>query len=70
VDNLFFLDAEDGNLRNEEHVQDRVLEILREISPDEIFFPHEKDAEVYHYVTNKIVKNAVWDLNLDLVGYI
>jgi LmbE family N-acetylglucosaminyl deacetylase len=61
--NLFFLDFEDRTLmRNREAAQEKVTEILRMLSPVEVYFPHKKDQNNDHLATNSIVKRSFENL--------
>jgi len=67
---LVSLDFEDKTLRKQERlVQERVVEILRDISPAEVFFPQENEYNVDHRITNMIVRKAIEALDLHPVEY-
>jgi LmbE family N-acetylglucosaminyl deacetylase len=68
--NLFFLDFEDKTLeKNKRLCQERIVEILKEISPVEIFFPQENEYNIDHRVTNIIIRRAIEELDLHLIEY-
>lgn len=55
-----FLDFEDNRLaRHREAALSRVVDIIREFKPDEIFMPHRRDQISDHVETNRIVRRAV-----------
>lgn len=59
-ENLLFLDFVDGALdENEMEAQKRVMKLLGEKVPSEIYFPYEKDGHPDHRATNRIVTSAV-----------
>jgi LmbE family N-acetylglucosaminyl deacetylase len=54
------LNFEDGGLRGSfEPARARVLDLLREVEPDEVFVPYRKEQPSDHIVTNEIVVAAV-----------
>lgn len=58
--NLLLWDFVDGSLdENETEAQERVMRLLRERAPSEIYYPYEKDGHPDHRATNRIVANAV-----------
>jgi LmbE family N-acetylglucosaminyl deacetylase len=62
---LLFLDFVDGTLaENEAEAQEKVMELLREKVPSEIYFPYEKDGHPDHLATNRAVVNAVTQLGI------
>ena len=68
--NLVFLDFEDGALEKyEKEVEERIIEILREYSPAEVFFPYIKDGHPDHRVTNRVVKRCLQRLGLKPIQY-
>lgn len=68
--NLFFLDFEDKTLeRNERLVQERVVEILKDASPVEVFFPQAKEYNIDHRVTNIIVRRAIEKSSIHPIEY-
>ena len=70
VENMFFLDFEDGSLKNNIHNANTfVKKYLVKLKPTEIFIPHEYDVHKDHSLTNTIVLSAVKELRLDLDVY-
>lgn len=70
VENMFFLDFEDGSLQNNTHDANTfVKKYLMKLKPTEIFIPHEYDMHKDHSLTNTIVLSAVKELRLDLDVY-
>jgi len=68
--NLLFLDFEDKTLEKyEDQVQKRIVEILKDISPAEIFFPQEKEYNVDHRATNRIIRRAIGILDIHPIEY-
>jgi LmbE family N-acetylglucosaminyl deacetylase len=68
--NLKFLDFEEGTLeKHENHLRERIAEILENVSPSEVFFPQEKEYHVDHRITNKIVREAIDIANISPVEY-
>jgi len=60
VENLLFLDFVDGTLdKCESEAQDKVTKILRDNTPLETYYPHEKDCHPDHRATNRIVRNVI-----------
>ncbi|MDH5482953.1 MAG: PIG-L family deacetylase [Candidatus Bathyarchaeota archaeon] len=69
-ENLAFLNFVDGTLEeSESEVQEKVINILRENTPLEIYFPYEKDCHPDHRATNRIVSNAVNKLGIEPIDY-
>lgn len=67
---LVFLDFEDKTLRKHEKlVQKRVVEILIDTSPVEVFFPQAKEYNIDHRVTNIIVRRAIEKLSIHPIEY-
>jgi LmbE family N-acetylglucosaminyl deacetylase len=68
--NLLFLDFEDTKLKkNEKNVQKRIEEILQIFSPDEVFFPQEREFHSDHRTTNMLVREALKTLDIHPVQY-
>jgi LmbE family N-acetylglucosaminyl deacetylase len=68
--NLIWLGFEDGCLEKyEKEAEEKVLEILRENKPKEIYFPHKRDAHPDHRATNRIVGRCILRLGLKSVSY-
>lgn len=69
-ENLLFLDFFDGTLEeNEAEARKKVIKLLEENAPSEIYFPHEKDGHPDHRATNRIVANAVRKLGISPMEY-
>jgi LmbE family N-acetylglucosaminyl deacetylase len=69
-ENLIFLDIEDGTLgKNERIAQKKATQVLRKLSPEEIYFPQEKEFNIDHKVTNRLVRNGISQLCYDPVEY-
>lgn len=67
-DDLIFLDIEDGAVEKNEHTVSRqITEILNEKSPREIYFPQEKEYNLDHRSTNRLVRKAVNQLKYNPV---
>ena len=67
---LFFLDFEDKSLeKHQKLVQERIVEILKDVSPTEVFFPQEKEYNIDHRVANMIVRRALRTSNLHPIEY-
>jgi len=68
--NLFFMDFEDKTLKmRERDVENRIVEIMKELSPAEIYFPQEKEYHIDHRITNLVARNAVKRSNLHPIEY-
>lgn len=68
--NLFFLDFEDRTLEKHEGlVQEIILQILKDVSPVEVFFPQEREYNIDHRVTNTIIRRAIDISNLHPIEY-
>ncbi|MEM1582426.1 MAG: PIG-L family deacetylase [Candidatus Bathyarchaeia archaeon] len=68
--NLIFLNFVDGTLKdNVKEAEERVVNILREKSPCEIYFPYKWDGHRDHRVTHKIVKNGIRKLGISPACY-
>ncbi|MEM3378398.1 MAG: PIG-L family deacetylase [Candidatus Bathyarchaeia archaeon] len=67
---LIFLDFVDGTLEdNREEAEKRIIKILQEKNPDEIYVPYKKDFHPDHRATYKIVKNVVIKLAISPIFY-
>lgn len=67
--NLIFLDIEDGALpKNENLAYKTIIEILGDF-PEIVFYPQEKEFHVDHRTTNRLIKNAIKQLNFHPVQY-
>jgi len=68
--NLLFLDFEDQTLeKNERLVQERVVEILKNSSPAEVFLPQENEYNIDHRVTNMTIKKTLKTVGLHPIEY-
>jgi len=69
-ENLTFLDFRDGSLEEyEEEAKEKIIEILKEHLPVEIYFPYKKDCHPDHRVTCRIVQNSLQRLELTGMRY-
>lgn len=69
-ENLVFLNFVDGFLeKDEKEAHKKVCELLTEHHPVEIYYPYEKDCHLDHRVTNRIVRNAVRELDVKTQEY-
>lgn len=69
-ENLIFLNFVDRTLENNrEEVEERVVNILREKRPDEVYLPYRRDGHPDHRAAHKIVKNAIRKLRISSVCY-
>lgn len=68
---VFFLDIEDGMLRNYERQAEReVVGIFRDVtSPREVYFPQEREYHVDHRATNSVIRKALARLDLHPIQY-
>ncbi|MCL0080193.1 PIG-L family deacetylase [Dehalococcoidia bacterium] len=70
LENLFFLDFEDGTLKDNIRKANAIVKKhLIKLNPTEIFIPNEYDMHKDHSLTNTIVLSAVKELRLDLDVY-
>ena len=68
--NLIFLNFIDGTLEdNKEAAEEKVINILREKRPDEVYLPYRGDGHPDHRAAYKIVKNAIRKLQISPVCY-
>jgi len=68
--NLIFLNFIDGTLTdNKEKVKEKILKILIEHAPDEVYFPHKTDAHPDHCATYEIIKSSIKKLGIRPMGY-
>ena len=68
--NLVFLDFEDRTLKKHEKlVQEKIVEILKDVSPVEVYFPQAKEYNIDHRVTNIIMRRAVEKSGVHPVEY-
>jgi LmbE family N-acetylglucosaminyl deacetylase len=69
-ENLLLLDFEDGTLeKHRKQFQERTVEILNNVSPEEVFFPQEKEYNVDHRITNLTVRKAIEALGIHPIQY-
>jgi len=67
---LLFLNFEDRSLeRNEREAKQKILKILKENSPVEVYFPCDKEYHKDHLVTNRILESSCKELNLTATKY-
>lgn len=65
-ENVIFLDFVDGTLaENEKSAEEKVAIILQKFSPEEVYFPYEKDGHPDHQAVNRITKRAIKKLGLN-----
>ncbi len=68
--NLIFLDFVDRTLEdNRDEAEERVIEILRETSPDEVYMPYRLDGHPDHRAAHKIIKDAIRKAEISPVCY-
>jgi LmbE family N-acetylglucosaminyl deacetylase len=68
--NLLFLDFEDGGLgERRKEVEKKVIELLREYSPVEVYFPYVKDTNADHHIASLIIRGSIEKLGLPVRGY-
>lgn len=65
-DSLFFLGFEDGTLsQNKRQAKEKVSNILSRYTPAEVYFTYEKDFNMDHRVTSRVVRDSIEELGLD-----
>lgn len=68
--NLLFLDFEDNTLATrEKEVEEKIIEIMKKYTPEEVYFTYEKDYNYDHQATSRIVRRSVQKLGLPCVKY-
>jgi len=68
--NVVFLDFEDGRLDEcEKEAEEKIMRILVEKAPREIYFPFKRDAHPDHRATNRIVKRCLRRLESPPISY-
>jgi LmbE family N-acetylglucosaminyl deacetylase len=68
--NLYFLDFEDKSLSlNESSAEAKVLSILRQKQPSEVYFTSSKDKNPDHQATYRLVRNAIAKSEETIVKY-
>ena len=62
--NISFFGLEDTRLaQHEKEAKEKIVTLLKDLSPTEIYFPYRKDTNLDHQITNKLVQDAVVGLN-------
>jgi len=70
TENIIFLNFEDGKLNDfKKEAEKKVIRILAENHPEEVYFPYKKDAHPDHKATYYIVKNAIRKLGIHVAEY-
>jgi LmbE family N-acetylglucosaminyl deacetylase len=68
--NVLFLDFEDGELgERKKEVEKEVIELFREHSPVEVYFPYGKDVHADHQAASLIIRSCIQKLGLSVRGY-
>lgn len=68
--NLVFLDFEDRTLgKHARLVREKIVEILKDVSPVEVFFPQAKEYNIDHRVTNMIIRRSIERLDVHPIEY-
>lgn len=68
--NLFFLDFEDGSLeKHKKEAEEKILDIIMQFPPVEIYFPYIKDYNSDHQETNYIVKGCIQESKLTPIKF-
>lgn len=67
--NLFFLDFEDGRLEKTDKTIKKIIEILIETSPVEVYFPWAYDSPNDHKITSQIVFDSLMKLKMHIHQY-
>lgn len=69
-ENLFFFDYEDGALEEHEtEAEGKIIEMLKELGPSEVYFPLGGDANVDHQTASRIVKRSIEKSGLEPSRY-
>lgn len=69
-ENLIFLDFVDGTLQdNMDEAEKKIVEILREKHPAEVYLPHKNDYHPDHRAAYQIVKNSIAKLGISTKMY-
>lgn len=67
---VFFLEFKDGGLKfNQQKALPKILDILADVCPEEVFIPYSKEEPPDHWVTNQIVQSALQKSVLNLTVY-
>ena len=68
--NISFFGLEDTTLaQHEKEAKEKIVTLLKDLSPTEIYFPYRKDTNLDHQITNKLVQDAVVGLNFSAFKY-
>jgi LmbE family N-acetylglucosaminyl deacetylase len=68
--NLRFLDFEDGTLGDHTaEASKKVIEIIDEIKPIEVYFPYEKDSNRDHQAASNIIGDSIRSMGLSTLQY-
>jgi len=68
--NLVFLGIEDRNLRkNREKAEKKVAEVLNEMCPTEVYFPHRSDPNEDHFAANRLLQKSLTNLTNQPIKY-
>jgi LmbE family N-acetylglucosaminyl deacetylase len=68
--NVFFLDFEDGTLsRHEKDAEAKIIDIMKEFTPEEVYFTSAKDYNPDHQAASRIVRRCVQKLELGSIKY-
>jgi LmbE family N-acetylglucosaminyl deacetylase len=68
--NLFFLDFEDNALiKHEEELEQKVMDLLKKHTPEEVFFTYGKDYNYDHQATSRAVKRCIQKLDSPPIAY-
>lgn len=58
-EDIVFFGFEDGTLgKHEKEVEDKVVALLKDFVPTEVYFPYRKDTNLDHQVASKLVQDA------------
>ncbi len=69
-ENLRFFDFEDGALaEHEAEANEKVIEILDEIKPVEVYFTYKKDSNKDHQATSRIITKSIRSTGLSTAQY-
>jgi LmbE family N-acetylglucosaminyl deacetylase len=67
---LLCMDFEESSLEaNKDFAEAQVLDILKEKTPVEVYFPYSKDSNPDHRATNKIVQSAIGKLGIKMTKF-
>jgi len=69
-ENLIFLNFVDRTLENnEENAEEKIVEILSENRPMEVYFPYKRDGHPDHQAAYRIVKNSIRKSGISALTY-